>query len=115
MTVTLPWGSLLRGALALDTTAARGIASLVAPGGRIDMLLAPAARDGLAADVDVESRLADGLRDDWCALGLELVDASPATAAHVAARPTTWVRRLRLASLMAEPDRVAWRIELRRR
>ena len=81
----------------------------------IDMLLAPAARDGLAADVDVESRLADGLRDDWCALGLELVDASPATAAHVAARPTTWARRLRLASLMAEPDRVAWRIELRRR
>ena len=115
VTVTLPWGSLLRGALALDTTAARGIASLVAPGGRIDMLLAPAARDGLAADVDVESRLADGLRDDWCALGLELVGASPATAAHVAARPTTWVRRLRLASLMAEPDRVAWRIELRRR
>src|SRR6478752_9629543 len=58
VTVNLPWGSLLRGTLALDSAAARGIAGLVAPGGRVDMLLAPAARDGLAADVDVEARLA---------------------------------------------------------
>ena len=114
MTVNLPWGSLLRGALALDADAARGIAGLVAPGGRVDMLLAPAARDRLAADVDVEARLADGLADDWRALGLEVVEASPATPAHVAARPTTWARRLRLAS-PGRPDRVAWRLVLRRR
>jgi hypothetical protein len=115
VTVNLPWGSLLRGALAVDPTAACGIASLVAPGGHVDMLLAPAARDGLAADVDVEARLADGLGEDWRALGLELVAASPATAAHVAERPTTWARRLRLASPAGAPDRVAWHLVLRRR
>jgi 16S rRNA (adenine(1408)-N(1))-methyltransferase len=114
MTVNLPWGSLLRGALALDPTAARGIGSLLAPGGRVDMLLAPAARDGLAADVDVPARLADGLRRDWRTLGLELLEASPATPTDVAARPTTWARRLRLGSAAGEPDRVAWRLVLRR-
>ena len=33
VTVNLPWGSLLRGALALDDAAAAGIACLAAPGG----------------------------------------------------------------------------------
>ena len=97
VTVTLPWGSLLRGALALDPAAARGIASLVAPAGRVEMLVAPAARDGLAAEVDVEARLAGALDDDWCALGLELVDARPATGAEIAATRSTWARRLALA------------------
>jgi 16S rRNA (adenine(1408)-N(1))-methyltransferase len=114
VTVTLPWGSLLDGALALDPAASRGIASLVAPDGQVAMLLAPAGRDCLPADADVEARLAGSLRDDWCALGLELIDVHPATADELAATRSTWARRLRLASVPGAPDRVAWRIVLRR-
>ena len=61
--VQLPWGSLLRGALALDEEVARGIAGLVAPGGRVEVLLAPATKDRLAPAVDVGERLANGARD----------------------------------------------------
>ena len=115
VTVSLPWGSLLRGALAIDPVAARGIATLVAPGGCVDMLLAPAGRDRLGADVDVEARLSASLETEWRTLGLELVEARPATPAHLAARPTTWARRLRLASAASAPDREPWRLLLERR
>jgi 16S rRNA (adenine(1408)-N(1))-methyltransferase len=114
VTVNLPWGSLLRGALALDVDAARGIASLVAPGGRVELLLAPAARDGLAVGVDVVARLEDGLRGDWATFGLDLKEAMPATPAGLAALPTTWVRRLGLGSVAGATDRNAWRLVLRR-
>ena len=117
VTVTLPWGSLLRGALALDSTVTRGIASLLAPGGRVDMLLAPAARDSLATSVDVNARIAGSLEADWRVLGLEVAEARPATAGERAERDTTWARRLGLTSRAsgAPADRVAWRLVLERR
>ena len=113
VTVNLPWGSLLRGALALDDRAAAGVASLVAPGGAVEMLLAPAARDHLDGDVSVESRLGGSLEADWAALGLTLCEARPATQADLAAAQTTWARRLGVAGGRV-PDRVAWRLVLRR-
>jgi hypothetical protein len=113
VTVNLPWGSLLRGALALDPVAAAGIASLLRPGGTAELLLAPAARDGLGAEVDVAARVADGLADDWAARGLELMVAHPATATDLEATRTTWGRRLGLGSTAAA-DRRAWRVVLRR-
>jgi 16S rRNA (adenine(1408)-N(1))-methyltransferase len=113
VTVNLPWGSLLRGALALDPPAAAGIASLVAPGGRVEMLVAPADRDRLAADVRVEDRLAGSLVGDWAAHGLLVVDARPATPVDLAATRTTWARRLGLADGRAR-DRDSWRLVLRR-
>jgi 16S rRNA (adenine(1408)-N(1))-methyltransferase len=124
LTVNLPWGSLLRGALALPDAeaAARGIAGLLAPDGEARLLLAPAARDGLADDVDVEARLEGSLADDWRALGLELVQARRATAADLAAARTRWGRRLGLGSGRsgagprsrgASSGREAWLLELR--
>lgn len=113
LTVNLPWGSLLRGALALDPMAAAGIASLLRPGGSAELLLAPAARDQLAADVDVVRRLAHGLADDWQVLGLDLEEARPAAAADLEATPTTWGRRLGLGGATAT-DRRPWRLVLRR-
>lgn len=110
--IQLPWGSLLRGALALDEDVARGIAGLVAPAGRVDVLVAPAPRDRLAPGADVRDRLANGLADDWGRLGLELVDAAPATPAEIAAARSTWARRLQLRA--GDPDRTAYRIRLRR-
>ena len=111
VTVNLPWGSLLRGALALDEAAARGIARLLRAGGAAELLVAPNARDGLAADVDVAARIAGGLAADWRALGMTLVEAREAAPADLDAVRTTWARRLRLGSA---PDRLAWRLVLRR-
>jgi 16S rRNA (adenine(1408)-N(1))-methyltransferase len=111
VTVNLPWGSLLRGALALDDAAAAGIAQLVRPGGTVEMLLAPSARDRLAADVDVDARLHAGLEDAWRAHGLTLVSASEASPADLARLRTTWARRLQLGT---STDRRAWRLVLRR-
>ncbi len=110
--ITLPWGSLLRGALALDADVAGGIARLVAPGGRVEMLVAPAARDRLAPDLDVGTRLRDGLADDWRGLGLELCEARPATDAEIAATRSTWARRLGLRA--GDPERSAVRLVLGR-
>ena len=109
--IQLPWGSLLRGALALDEAAAAGIASLVAPAGRVEVLLAPADRDRLDPEVDVRRRLANGLADDWRRAGLELCEARPATDAEIAAARSTWARRLGLRA--DDPDRAAFRLVLR--
>jgi 16S rRNA (adenine(1408)-N(1))-methyltransferase len=111
VTVNLPWGSLLRGALALDPCAAAGIAALAAPGGRVELLLAPAERDRLAGATDVRARVAGSLAADWRAHGLELLGAAPATADDLAARPTTWGRRL---GLERDSGREPWLITLER-
>ena len=111
VTVNLPWGSLLRGALAIDRAAAAGIAGLVRAGGRVELLVAPSERDRLAADVDVEARLAGSLAADWRELGLTLLEARPASAGDLAASSTTWARRLGLGR---RADRAAWRLVLRR-
>lgn len=112
VTVNLPWGSLLRGALALDPHAAAGIAALLKEGGTAQLLVAPNARDRLAADIDVEARLAGGaLAADWRTHGLALVEAREATPAELATLRTTWARRLQLGTTA---DRRAWRLVLRR-
>jgi len=113
VTVNLPWGSLLRGAVALDDAAAAGIARLLAPRGRARFLLAPAAKDQLADAVDPVHRLADGLAADWARHGLDLVAARPATDEEIAATRSTWARRLGLRA--DDPDRTAWRLDLERR
>jgi 16S rRNA (adenine(1408)-N(1))-methyltransferase len=112
VTVNLPWGSLLRGALALDGAAAAGIAALARPGGTVELLLAPDTRDRLAADLDVRARLDAGIADDWRRHGLVLELAREETPAELAGLRTTWARRLRLG---AGGDRRAWRLVLRRR
>ena len=68
-------------------------------------------RTGLAADVDVEARLAGSLAEDWRARGLCLAEARPATPQELAATKTTWARRLDLGRA---GDRAAWRLVLRR-
>jgi 16S rRNA (adenine(1408)-N(1))-methyltransferase len=111
VTINLPWGSLLRGALALDDAAAAGIAALPRVGGVVELLVAPADRDGLAEDIDVRSRLDGGLAADWRAHGLTLERAREATATELGAIRTTWARRLGLG---AAGDRRAWRLVLQR-
>lgn len=108
--VTLPWASLLRGALAVDATVATAIARIVEPEGRVEMLLAPSSRD--APGADVQAALDDGLASRWRAIGMELVELRPATAEEIDRTASTWAHRLRLG----KPDagREAVRVVLRR-
>jgi len=105
-TITMPWGSLLRGVLGLDLVALRGVTSIVAPGGRVEVLasVVPADRvDGITAlDRTSEARIADA----WQSIGLELVSMRPATVDDLRVTRSSWARRL--------GDRPVWRLDLRR-
>jgi 16S rRNA (adenine(1408)-N(1))-methyltransferase len=94
VTVQFPWGSLLRGCVSGDEAVAAGLAGLVAPDGTLELLLAPAARDGLD-DVPVDgSAIASCAERTFHRHGLGLSVARAATAAEVAGSASTWARRL---------------------
>jgi 16S rRNA (adenine(1408)-N(1))-methyltransferase len=106
LSITMPWGSLLRGALALDPAAATGIASLIAPGGRTAILVSAIEKDGLGLgtlDGVDEATLATR----WAEHGLQLRSFRLATAEELVASGSTWAKRL-----AAGRERPAWRIEL---
>jgi hypothetical protein len=113
VTVTLPWGSLLRGVLGLDGAVARGLVSLACPGAAIVVLAAPSDRDiaaigvglGLALD---RTRMAAA----WQAAGGELTSLRPATIEEILATGSTWAKRLGLTRIGSE--RSAWSMEARR-
>ena len=95
VTVTLPWGSLLRGCLGADDVVAEGIAGLVAPGGSLELLLAPSSRDGLDGLPLAPAKIVDAVRATFARFGMDLAIAREATDAEIAASASTWARRLR--------------------
>ena len=109
VTVRFPWGSLLRGALGLDAPVAAAIARLVAPDGRLEIVLSIVERDGAAVGrgafgpQDVERMAAV-----YAELGLDLTEARRLTPDEVRATGSTWARRLRTG------DRPVWQIGLHR-
>ena len=110
-TINFPWGSLLRGALALDETAASGIVSLLRPGASLTTFLSIAARDGLALASLDEPGEADALAARWACHGLRLDSLCPAGADEIAATGSSWARRLGAGTTARRP---AWKIRLRR-
>ena len=109
LTITFPWGSLLRGALALDDAASSGIASLVAPGGVATVVVSIEGRDGLDLPrLDAEGAC-EALAERWAIHGIQVCDARPINPADLRSLRSTWARRL-----AAGGDRAAWRLELRR-
>ena len=110
ITVLFPWGSLLRGALALDDArdASSGIVALAAPGGLVTILVSVEGRDRL--DIPpMNAGVRDGLAARWQGLGLQLTSFGPVDVAASSASGSSWARRL-----AASRDRVVWRIGLRR-
>jgi 16S rRNA (adenine(1408)-N(1))-methyltransferase len=93
LTITFPWGSLLRGVLGAEDRVLAGIAALLAPGGSARALVSVVPRDGVPPIPPAE-RLATA----YAAHGLALVDARPATPAEVAASGSSWAKRLRAGS-----------------
>jgi len=109
LTIQFPWGSLLRGTLALDHDAARGIAALLELGARAMATFSIEDRDGL----DLPNLKTDEARRElahrWACRGLDVCSLRPATSAELLAMSSTWARRL-----AAGHDRTAWRLELER-
>lgn len=107
VTVTLPWGSLLRGVLGRDDVVLRGIAPLVAPAGRVEVLASVVPTDfvdgldslGREAEIDIATA--------WRSVGFELVTMRPATREELTAWRSSWARRL--------GDRPVWCLAFTRR
>jgi 16S rRNA (adenine(1408)-N(1))-methyltransferase len=110
VTVTFPWGSLLRGVLGLDETALAGVAALVAPGGRVEVLASVMPSDGIEGLATLDVTHEPEIREAWAAAGLELISMRPATSAEVVAAGSSWARRLGASG----PARSVWRLDLRR-
>lgn len=112
VTVIFPWGSLLRGALALDEAAAvtRAIARLPKADGRVESLLSVTPRDGVPGLPCLDNAALAGVAARWARVGLCPIEARPATAADLATTSSTWAKRLRAGGT----DRDAWRLVLQR-
>lgn len=112
VTVTLPWGSLLRGALALAEAdvVTLAIARLPTRDGRVEMLLSVTPRDGIAGLPCLDQGAIVELAARWATHGLSLVQARRATENEVRASASTWAKRL----LARQAGRDAWRLILRR-
>jgi 16S rRNA (adenine(1408)-N(1))-methyltransferase len=94
VTVRFPWGSLLRGVVGRDAVVAEGLASLVAPDGRIELLLAPMERDGLDGVPTVGDGLVAGAAAAFRPHGFEIDLVESPTAAAIRGTGSTWARRL---------------------
>ena len=110
VTIQFPWGSLLRGTLALDDAcyATAGIAALVVPGGIVRALVSVDAKDRLDLP-PVTAADGPALANRWAGHGLELTAFEPVTGGELSDSGSTWARRLAVGR-----DRPAWRFELRR-
>ena len=109
VTILFPWGSLLRGALALDDAAeaAAGISSLVAPGGIARAFLSIDPRDRLTIPALDATDGAD-VAARWARHGLRLTAFESAPSAEVDASKSSWARRLATGR-----GREVWRLVLR--
>ena len=106
--IVLPWGSLLRGTLALDAAAAHGIASILRPGGTVTAFVSVTDRD--AVDVPpLHEGSCPEIAARWSAFGVCVDGFRRASAAEVGATGSTWAKRL-----AADAARSVWRLEIRR-
>jgi 16S rRNA (adenine(1408)-N(1))-methyltransferase len=94
VTIRFPWGSLLRGCLGGDREIAAGIASTLAPGGELELLLAPADRDLLGGLPTGPAAVIEAAARAFEPFGLRVGDAGEATAALMRASGSTWACRL---------------------
>jgi 16S rRNA (adenine(1408)-N(1))-methyltransferase len=104
VTVTFPWGSLLRGVLGSDERALCGLALVARPGARIDVLVSVIPADGVHGMERLDASCRTAIEDAWADAGLELTSMRVATTDEVRATASSWARRL-------GPDRPVWRLE----
>lgn len=94
VTVHFPWGSLLRGVVGRDGAVAAGLSTLVAPGGALQLLVAPIERDGLDGVPSSSEDLIAGAAGAFGPHGFDVERAEQPTRAEIRATGSTWARRL---------------------
>lgn len=104
VTVTMPWGSLLRGVVGLDDAVMRGIASIVGRGGRIEALAGVTREDRVERIAALDASDTPTIDAAWRSVGFELAGMREATPDELRASRSSWARRLR--------NRAIWRVEL---
>jgi 16S rRNA (adenine(1408)-N(1))-methyltransferase len=109
VTVSFPWGSLLAGALGRDPAVTAGLAGVVRPGGRLEILASIEPRDGVNGVGRLHDLDAGTLAEAWAAHGLELRCLRPATREEIDASGSSWGRRLTRGGAQG---RTVWRIGL---
>ncbi len=95
VTVTFPWGSLLRGILGLEPAALCGVAAALAPGGRLEVLTSVEPSDGVVGISALRADAEPAICRAWAAAGLELTAFEAASDTAIAASGSSWARRLR--------------------
>ena len=103
--VHFPWGSLLRASTGQDASGAARLASMVAPGGTLRLLVSASDRDAARGAVDLRP---EEVAAAYSRLGMRPVTCRVATLADVAKATSSWGKRL----LATGNGRVAWLIEL---
>ena len=107
VTVVFPWGSLARGVLGLDEVALTGIAAVLAPGGRLEVLVSVTPADHVDGLPSLTECDAPAIAAAWSTAGLRLTSMTPASPAEVVASGSTWARRLRSGAGASRP---VWRL-----
>ena len=103
VTVRFPWGSLLRGVIGAggaDAGVAAGIAGMVAPRGSLELLLAPAGRDGLDGVPTSTDALLAGAARAFEHHGFHVDGVQTPTPREVKASGSTWAKRLDRSSTL---------------
>jgi 16S rRNA (adenine(1408)-N(1))-methyltransferase len=101
LTIHFPWGSLLHAAAAADARLTR----LLAPGGRLRLLLSASAADARAG---LENMDPEAIARAYRAAGLAIVASRPASFDDARAAHSSWGKRL----LRNQPaERTAWWLE----
>jgi 16S rRNA (adenine(1408)-N(1))-methyltransferase len=115
VTVTFPWGSLLRGVLGLDAAALNGVAALLCASGRLRVLASVVPSDGVVGMYCLDGAQAPAIHAAWRAAGLDLTSFRPATTDDIARSGSTWARRLQAVPAgLAIALRPVWRLDGRR-
>lgn len=108
VTVMFPWGSLLRGVLGLDEKALAGVAALVSPRGRLEVLASVVPSDRIEGIASLDATWEPSICRAWAAAGLDLLSMRLATSDEVIVSRSSWARRLRAG----RDARAVWRLDL---
>lgn len=111
VTVTFPWGSLLRGVLGLAPATLEGIAAVLARDGELVVLTSVAPADGIDGITTLTAADEPAIAAAWAAAGLCLDTMCPATPDQVTASGSTWARRLLARGRgRTATERTVWRL-----
>lgn len=104
--ITLPWGALLRAAVAPEVWFTDLVGRLLRPGGGARLVLSVGPSDHVPGLAELGPQEAEGLAARYRCAGFR-VDASPVTAADVAGLGSSWAKRLGIPG-----RRAAWSFRL---